>query len=393
MVARLRTASSLVLMSLLALSCAKVSSPQTSASPKDVELEQVASSPKEEGPSALKDPSAPGLPKPLVDPAQIIPGGPPPDGIPPIDGPKFNRASQVGWLKDREPVLSLEVEKESRAYPAQILTWHEIVNDTVAGVPVTITYCPLCNSAVAFDRRVGERILDFGTSGQLYFSALVMYDRQTESLWSQFTGEAIAGRLTSTTLETFPVSTVSWASWRKANQNGWILSRNTGFDRDYGRNPYVRYDDPDKDPFLFEGEADKRMPPMTRVVGVRIGDQSAAVVLEPLIENKVQHVQLAGRSLAIFARPGTASALDTSEIHEGKDVAETGVFDASVGGKVLRFKFEGGFFVDSDTNSQWDVLGNAVSGPRKGQKLQALEHVDTFWFAWAAFLPETEIVR
>jgi hypothetical protein len=393
MAARSKTTAFLILISLFALACSKASAPATSASPEDVELTQVASSPKEDGPSALKNPSAPGLPEPLVDASEIIPGGPPPDGIPPIDRPKFNRASQVRWLKDREPVLALELETESRAYPAQILTWHEIVNDTVAGVPLTVTYCPLCNSAVAFDRRVGERVLDFGTSGQLYFSALVMYDRQTESLWSQFTGEAIAGRLTGTTLKTFPVSTVSWASWRKANPESWILSKNTGFDRDYGRNPYVGYDDPNKDPFLFNSEADNRMPAMTRVVGVRMGDESAAVVLDSLIKKKVRHVRLAERSLVIFARPGTASALDTSQIHEGKDVAETGVFDASVGGKVLRFTFDGGFFVDSETQSQWDVLGNAVSGSRKGQKLQPLEHVDTFWFAWAAFLPDTEIVR
>ncbi|MBW3589301.1 MAG: DUF3179 domain-containing protein [Actinobacteria bacterium] len=388
-----RLTASLILFVLFAASCSRVSTPGKSPEARDVELPQAASSPKENGPSALQDPSGPDLPEPLVDPSKIIPGGPPPDGIPPIDRPKFNRTSEVEWLKDREPVVALELGGENRAYPTQILTWHEIVNDTVGKVPVTVTYCPLCNSATAFDRRVGERIVDFGTSGKLYNSALVMYDRQTESLWSQFEGKAIAGRLTGTTLEIHPLSTVSWASWRNANPDGWVLSKNTGFDRDYGRNPYVGYDDREKRPFLFEGETDGRMPAMTRVVGIRVEEQSAAVVLDTLIKKKVMHLELAGQSIVVFARPGTASALDTSEIPEGKDVGETGVFKASVDRRASKFMSQGGLFVDSLTGTKWDILGNAVAGPKRGEKLQPIEHVDTFWFAWAAFLLDTKIIR
>lgn len=160
-----------------------------------VSLPEVAPSPREMTLSALEDPGREGLPKPLVNPAEIVPGGPPPDGIPAIDHPRFEHAGSVTWLRDREPLLALNVGSESRAYPIQVLIWHEIVNDTVGGVPVAVTYCPLCDSAIALDRRLGGRVLDFGTSGRRYRSNLVMYDRQTKSLWSQFIGTAIAGVL------------------------------------------------------------------------------------------------------------------------------------------------------------------------------------------------------
>jgi hypothetical protein len=191
----------------------------TSARP--VALPRVEASPKESVPSALDAAGGAGLPAPLVDPHEIISGGPPPDGIPSIDRPTFLKAGDVGFLRDGEPVLSLRVGDDARAYPVQILIWHEVVNDTVGGVPVAVSYCPLCNSAIAYDRRLGDRVLEFGTSGRLYHSALVMYDRQTQSLWSHFSGQAIAGVLTGAQLRLFPVSTVSWAEWRRANPDGW----------------------------------------------------------------------------------------------------------------------------------------------------------------------------
>ena len=137
---------------------------------------QVASSPRKAGPSALRDLSDPRLPRPLVDAREIIAGGPPPDGIPALDRPRFEHVSSVRWLANDELVLAFSLHGQDRAYPVEVIIWHEIVNDTVAGVPVTITYCPLCNSAVAYDRRLGRRVLDFGTSGELFRSALVMYD-------------------------------------------------------------------------------------------------------------------------------------------------------------------------------------------------------------------------
>ena len=181
-----------------------------------VTVPQVEASPPQVTASALKDRYDEWFPDPLVDPAEVRSGGPPPDGIPSIDTPTFLHAGDVDFLEDTEPVLALQIDDDARAYPVQILIWHEIVNDTVDGIPVVVTYCPLCNSAIAYDRRAADRVLDFGTSGLLYNSALVMYDRQTESLWSQFTAQAVIGELTGTTLDVFPVSTVSWVDWRDA---------------------------------------------------------------------------------------------------------------------------------------------------------------------------------
>ncbi|MBW3576009.1 MAG: DUF3179 domain-containing protein, partial [Actinobacteria bacterium] len=137
-----------------------------------IDIDQVASTERENGPSALDDPTADGLPAPTIDLDRLVSGGPPPDGIPAIDRPLFLAAGDVDFLEPDELVLALSADGEERAYPIQIMVWHEIVNDIVAGLPVAVTYCPLCNSAVAFDRRVDGKVLDFGTSGLLYQSAL-----------------------------------------------------------------------------------------------------------------------------------------------------------------------------------------------------------------------------
>jgi hypothetical protein len=202
--------------------------PQAGPAVAAVTLEAVTGSPRENVPSALDRIDDPALPAPLVDPAQVISGGPPPDGIPPIDVPTFSRAADVDWLADDEPVLAPAIGAPARAYPVRILIWHEIVNDTVDGRPVAITYCPLCNSALGFDRRLGDRVLTFGTSGSLYRSDLVMYDRQTESLFSQIEGRAIAGVLAGAQLDRVPVQTITWAQFRDANPDGYVLSRDTG---------------------------------------------------------------------------------------------------------------------------------------------------------------------
>jgi hypothetical protein len=358
-----------------------------------VALPQAEASPRQDVPSALRDRDDPRLPPPLVDLAEIRSGGPPPDGIPAIDRPRFQRASDVSWLRDREAVLALEVDGAARAYPVQILTWHEIVNDTVAGTPVAVTYCPLCNSAVAYDRRLGDRVLDFGTSGSLYRSALVMYDRQTESLWAHFLGQAVAGVLTGAELATFPVATVSWADFRRAHPEAWVLSRDTGHSRSYGTNPYPGYDDVGTSPFLFQGRVDGRLAAKERVVGIRRDGEAAAVVLEELAGRRVLELTLAGRALTVWFTPGTASALDAASVAEGRDVGATGVFEPVVDGQRLTFRPAGdGAFEDAETASRWDILGRAGAGPLAGRRLAAVEHVDTFWFAWAAYLPDTRLV-
>ncbi len=354
-------------------------------------LRQEQPSPREDVPSGLDDPTADGLPHPLVDPTDLQSGGPGPDGIPAVDAPRFQRAGGVDWLDDREPVLALEIRGEARAYPVQILVWHEIVNDTVAGIPVAVSYCPLCNTAIAFDRRLGTRVLDFGVSGLLFHSDLVMFDRQTRSLWPQLAGRAVAGSLTGKELTAFPVQTVSWGDWRRAYPDGWVLSRDTGERRSYGTNPYPEYDDVDSRPFLFEGKVDGRLTAKARVVGIMDGGRALAIPTTVLRQQRVAEASLAGRPIVVWFEPGTASALDRERVASGRDVGATGVFEPVLDGRRLHFSPEKDGFIDQETRSRWNVLGLAVSGPLAGRSLTPVAHVDSFWFSWAAFRPTTMV--
>jgi hypothetical protein len=333
-----------------------------------------------------------GAPAPLVDLAEIRSGGPPPDGIPSIDEPAFITAAEVDFLAENEPVLAVDIDGDVRAYPVQILMWHEIVNDTVGGIPVAVTYCPLCNSALAYDRRIASRVMEFGTSGLLWNSALVMYDRQTETLWSHFTGQGIVGELTGVELDVFPVATVPWGVWRDAHPEGLVLSRDTGFDRDYGRNPYPGYDDVNSEPFLFEGEVDGRYTAMTRIAGVERDGDALGVPLVTLQERRAVAAELAGTDLVFFWQPGTASALDAGDVAAGDDIGATGVFIPQVDEQALTFDASADGFVDDQTGSTWNLLGTAVDGPLAGAQLEAVPHVDTFWFAWSAFRPDTIVI-
>lgn len=360
----------------------------------DVVVEQAAESEVEDTPSGLtaaRGGDVDGLPEPLVPLTELRSGGPPPDGIPPLDDPKFVGVAGVDFLAENEPVMAVDIGGDARAYPVQILIWHEIVNDTVGDVPLAVTYCPLCNSAVAYDRRVDGRVMSFGTSGLLWNSALVMYDRQTETLWSHFNGEAIVGMLTGTELETFPVATVPWGMWRDAHPGGLVLSRDTGFDRNYGSNPYPGYDDITSQPFLFEGEVDGRFTAMTRVVGIERESDALAVPLVLLREQGVVSATIAGQELTVWWAPGTVSALDEGAIVDGDDIGATGVFVPVVDGNPLTFTSSGGDFIDDQTGSTWNLLGMAVAGPLVDRQLERVEHVDTFWFAWSAFRPDTAV--
>ena len=326
--------------------------------------------------------------------SEIISGGPPPDGIPPIDDPKFVSPEDADrWLTGQEPVIALEIDGDVRAYPLQIMIWHEIVNDVVGDVPVTVTFCPLCNSAIVFDRRLDGVTYDFGTSGNLRSSDLVMWDRQTESWWQQLTGEAIVGELTGKVLTFLPAPIVSWEDFKAVNTDGKVLSRSTGFSRSYGRNPYIGYDKVDNPPFLLLDEPDGRLPPKERVVAVTIGDVDVAFPFSILERERVVNYSVNGRDLTVFFKPGTVSALDRSSIKESRDVGATGVFDPIVDRQKLSFRTDGEDIVDNETGSVWNILGEAVEGPLTGKTLAPIVHANHFWFAWGAFKSDTKIYQ
>jgi hypothetical protein len=285
---------------------------------------------------------------------QFQSGGPGKDGIPAIDDPRFLPVSKVGVIEPKEPVIELVVRGRARAYPIQILIWHEIVNDRVAGVPVAVTFCPLCNTSLVFDRRVGDRTLDFGTTGNLRNSDLVMYDRQTESWWQQFGGAGIVGRYAGARLDVLPSRIVAWKQFRHEHPRGLVLSRDTGHSRPYGQNPYEGYDETRSGPIFPTAHADdNRLSPKERVVFLERGGEAVAVPFSTLAKRRVVRVEVGGHRLVVRWRPGVASALDSPLISLGRDV---GSADVRENGRLVEFD-------------------------------------QPFWFTVAAFRPNARIIR
>lgn len=320
------------------------------------------------------------------DTSEIISGGPPPDGIRPVDTPcVVPIAAGDEWLGDDDSVLLVEVAGAARAYPLAIMTQHEIVNDVLGGLPVAVTYCPLCNSGLAFERERDGGVWDFGTSGRLLRSNLVMYDRQTRTLWSQFSGQALWGDedVVGDELVRLPTQLVGWAQFKESFPDGTVLGRDSVEGRTYGRNPYPGYEDsPSR--FLFRGELDRRLDPDERVVGLGDEDDAVAVPLAVLREQEALSVPLDGRTVTVVRTPGQASALDDSEVGGGREVGQTGAFavdDLEPLGD--------GRFRDPATDAVHDVTGRTVAGD--APDLEPVPLDDTFWFVWFAFVPDTVI--
>ena len=243
---------------------------------------------------------------------EILSGGPPKDGIPALSDPQFIRVSQERKIEDREPVITVELDgQEPRAYPVRYLTWHEIVNDKIGNTPVAVTFCPLCNSGITFDRRVNGQLRSFGVSGKLRNSDMVMYDRETESWWQQAIGQGIVGQHNGDTLTQLPSWMESWAEYKTRNPDGLVMAE-PAFARTYGRNPYVSYDS-SRRPFLYNGEMPPHgIPALARVV--RVGDQAWPV------SRLADLGELTEAGLTISWTSGQASALDSARIGKGKDV-------------------------------------------------------------------------
>lgn len=281
-------------------------------------------------------------------------GGPPKDGIPSIDVPLFERLGPgrtLGWssnIDGNEPVISLSIEADARAYPLRVLIWHEIVNDTVNGRPVAITYCPLCNSALVFERVVDGRILDFGTTGKLRNSDLVMYDRQTESWWQQFTGQAIVGTMMGNELRLIPSRLESFSRFRQRFPGGRVLVPNNPSARNYGANPYLGYDARGQKPFLYDGGLPQGIEPMERVVAVAVGPGRYEAWPLDLLRRRAT---IRSGDLILSWEAGQTSALDKPMISSGRDV------------------------------------GNVIVQRRLGNNLVDVPHDVTFAFAFHAFRP------
>ncbi|UCF99894.1 MAG: DUF3179 domain-containing protein [Spirochaetaceae bacterium] len=271
----------------------------------------------------------------IVDPSKIFSGGPPKDGIPSIDNPLFVSVSEADrWIEDNELVLAIDYKGIKRVYPFQILVWHEIVNDTIAGDPILVTYCPLCGSGIAYKRILGGEAVEFGTTGKLYNSNLVMYDRKTDTWWTQIDGKAIVGELTGQELTEVSIDTVTWREWKAAHPDSEVLSQDTGFSRPYGRDPYGSYYEDSFLMFPVENE-DQRIHPKTVIFGIELDGVYKA--------------------------------------YKEEDVVQKGSFEDTVAGIRIRINRDAAGIV---------TFTNLDSG-------QEIVKERDFWFAWYAFHPDT----
>ncbi len=322
-------------------------------------------------------------------------GAPDPrDMIRPIDAPVYEGVTEGDqWLEDQEVGILLELGDDAIFYPIRILTAHEIVNDSRDGVPFSLTYCPLCNTAVAFDRRVDGEVLRFGVSGLLRNSDLVMWDDKTTSLWQQTTGEGIVGEFAGTQLTFIPTALVRWADFKANFPGGDVLSRDSG-PFIYGDNAYVGYTSR-SGPYapFFPGEVDDRYEALSRVVGVRVDGQAKAYPFSVITEEQAVNDEVNGVPLVVFwGAPDTADPLDAFTTAGGAAIG-TGIAHArTVDGQVLTFSPNGdSTYTDSETGSTWNILGFATDGPLAGSELDPIVHQNEFWFAWAVFNPDAPV--
>ena len=301
----------------------------------------------------------------------LVSGGPPKDGIPSINNPKFESVSDADqYLRDDLLGVGIVDGDEQRFYPFQILVWHEVANDTIHETPILVTFCPLCGTAIVFDRRVDNVTHEFGVSGKLYNSNLVMYDRETDSYWSQASGKAIVGELTGNELELYPFfENIKWGDWKTRYPHGKVLSRDTGSTRDYTRTPYSDYEN---SPSIWFPVANKddRLEPKTWITGMTIHDKTKAYPLDRVAKERVINDVLEDTSVLVVKDPQNG----VNAFERGRRTYSIDVTDD---------------LIDNETHSTWNYEGVATSGTLMGEKLTRIQMIPSFWFSWVAFYPDT----
>jgi len=313
---------------------------------------------------------------PLVPLEKIVSGGPPKDGIPSIDKPIFISVEEATFMEDGDIVIGLQYNGIAKAYPLKILVWHEIVNDWIDNLPVVITYCPLCFTSMVFERIIDGNIVEFGTSGKLYNSNLVMYDRLSDSLWSQAMGKGIVGKYSGYDLKRIPFDLAYWRDWKRLYPYTLVLSTNTGSTRPYGVDPYGDYYTTPNIYFPLE-HRDDRLNPKELVVGLEDNNNYKAYKLSDIESKKVIN-DLVGEKKVLFISlyPLMVRA-----------------YDRTLNGVVLEFQLDNNELIDKQTNSKWNLEGQAIDGVLKGKQLNRLPLDPSFWFSWAAFHPDTELYK
>lgn len=299
-------------------------------------------------------------------------GGVPKDGIPSIDEPVFRNATDAPFMDDTDVVIGLRINGDTRAYPLFILVWHEIVNDEVGGAPVAVTYCPLCYTSQVFDSVLDGEAVEFGTTGKLYQSNLLMYDRPTDTYWSQALGAAVKGPLSGHVLGTIPLDLMEWGDWKSIYPDTVVLSTDTGHSRAYEVDPYGSYY---TDPNIWfpVNHRDDRMQLKDVIVGMKVGGAYKAYKQADVESHGIINDDI-----------GDVGVLLLSEY-----TGNTRVFDRALGNLTLTFGYNGTALTDAETGSEWNYEGVAVAGELAGERLVRLSIWPGFWFEWAAFHPET----
>lgn len=316
-----------------------------------------------------------------------------PNGIKPIDDPIFIPGEEAHYyLSDHDPVIVVKLNGEVRAYPIEVLMHHEVVHDVIQHVPILVTYCPYTDTSYVFRRIIDGNELEFGISGIVRHSNLVLYDFETHSLWQQITGLSVVGDYCGRTLELIPNQVISFKDFYTTYPAGLVLSRHTSMDYPYGTNPYVHYDDLTNHPMFYHGEIDQRLPAMLRVLGIKIGHQATAYPHSLLQNIPILYDHINQMEFVVFYQKGIHSPLDSAILNQGKKIGSACVFSPYIDGIKLSFiKNSQNKIIDLNTNSEWSILGKAISGPLSGASLMPIPHTNTFWFAWSSFYPFTNI--
>ena len=314
------------------------------------------------------------------------------DTIPALRQPTVVTASSVDWLAEDEPVIAVERNGQWRAYPLQIMLWHEIANDVLGDQPIVVTFCPLCHTSLVFDPRVDGETLDFGVSGYLRRSDLVMYDLQTETWWQQATGIGLVGSHAERKLEFLPSSVVAWSEFRDAHPEATVLSRATGYDREYGRNPYPGWDRVRRIPLFKKGELlfcdgdEGCVDAKERVAVVTASDNTVVFPFRRvasaggLVETDVGDVPV-----VVWWQPGVRTVLNNALIERSDQVGTIVAFDRRLNKDTLSFELADGILIDNETRTEWNALGEGLIGPLAGQRLARLVVDTPYWFGFAAF--------
>ncbi len=317
-----------------------------------------------------------------------------------IDYPEFiGKDDGLTEFYQYEPVLSVEINGKSKAYPLNMFTVHEISNDSLGGIPILPTYCPLCNSGIVFNRSLRhsgkDYVLEFEVSGMLRKSDMVMLDRKTESLWQQAMGTAIVGELAGAELDVIPSLIISVEEYFNRYPDGLILSKEAGSEemqKHYGKNYYVHYDAPGSTPYsryFNEDDINSRLPAMERVVDISDGDDYKIYPFSVVAEKGVINDRFKSKHIVVFYMPGTISILDANDIKASKDIGSVTVFNAVLDGEILTFTKKGKVILDDQTSSTWNITGECIAGPMEGKQLSIEPHSNHFAFAWSAFHPES----